>query len=425
MNHRAPHQSRALAHRMPACLRRLVYAACACTLGSTTAPATHAAEPTRNQTPAPRPLVLVHYMTWFAAKPVAPGWGWHWTMNAYNPDQFQNGQRSLASHYHPLIGPYDSSDPDVVEYHFLLMKLAGIDGIVVDWYGRSRLFDYPLIHANTAALFPLAAKIGLRIAVCYEDQTIPRLVEAGLVARDARTSHGRETLAWLQQNWFREPAYLRLEGRPLLLSFGSSGLTDDEWTAILPRGKNAPIYLSEHRKRAAADGAFDWPVPPEGLARLERFAADSQAWRLCMPAAFPRFHDIYAQAKVHASYGQIADDDGKTYESTLSRALKSGAPCIQIVTWNDWGEGTIIEPSVEFGYRDLAATQRLVRKWIDPAFGARAEDLRLAFVLHSLRRQSKARAGQARLLDQARDDLAAGRTHQARAILDKLQKPGQ
>jgi hypothetical protein len=26
---------------------------------------------------------------------------------------------------------------------------------------------------------------------------------------------------------------------------------------------------------------------------------------------------------------------------------------IQIATWNDWGEGTVVEPSREFGYRDL------------------------------------------------------------------------
>jgi len=25
---------------------------------------------------------------------------------------------------------------------------------------------------------------------------------------------------------------------------------------------------------------------------------------------------------------------------------------VQIATWNDWGEGTGIEPTAEFGYRD-------------------------------------------------------------------------
>ncbi len=80
-------------------------------------------------------LVLAHYMPWFAARPLSPSWGWHWTMNHFDPEKQTEGKREIASHFHPLIGPYDSSDVDVIEYHLLLMKLAGIDGVVVDWYG--------------------------------------------------------------------------------------------------------------------------------------------------------------------------------------------------------------------------------------------------------------------------------------------------
>jgi HTH-type transcriptional regulator/antitoxin HigA len=31
------------------------------------------------------------------------------------------------------------------------------------------------------------------------------------------------------------------------------------------------LYLSEHRRRPGAGGAFDWPIPTEGLAHLDRF----------------------------------------------------------------------------------------------------------------------------------------------------------
>ena len=62
-------------------------------------------------------------------------WGWHWTMGTFDPDSEEGRPATLASHYRPLIGPYDSGDPDVLEYHTLLLKLAGIDGVVIDWYG--------------------------------------------------------------------------------------------------------------------------------------------------------------------------------------------------------------------------------------------------------------------------------------------------
>ena len=56
-------------------------------------------------------------------------------MDTFDPEGGKDGRATLASHYHPIIGPYDSGDPDVLEYHALLMKLAGIDGVVIDWYG--------------------------------------------------------------------------------------------------------------------------------------------------------------------------------------------------------------------------------------------------------------------------------------------------
>lgn len=372
-----------------------------------------------------RPLILAHYMSWFVAKPASPVWGWHWTMGGFDPEKVQGGNRAIASHYAPLIGPYDSGDPAVAEYHFLLMKMAGIDGIIVDWYGLSHLFDYPVIHRNTAALFPAAARLGLKIGICYEDRTIPRLVDAGKLAKRDRVTHARAEIVWLRNNWFVEPSYLRIDGRPVLLSFGSGGLTDAEWQEVLSKDADAPTYLSEHRRRPGAAGAFDWPVPKEGLAGLDRFADAAKAWPIRMPAAFPRFHDIYAEAKVHESYGAIPDDRGRTFTTSLRRALTGGAPLVQIVTWNDWGEGTIVEPSVEYGYRDLEAMQRLRREHLEPGFSPTPDDLRLAHRLYLLRRARASRPGQDQELDEVARLLALGRFRSARKTLSGFATTGR
>ncbi|MGI9467534.1 MAG: hypothetical protein ACR2OA_10465, partial [Rubripirellula sp.] len=99
-----------------------------------------------------RKLLLAHYMPWYQAKPFAPAWGWHWKMNKFDPDATDVGdspesaKRQIASHFYPLIGPYDSADPAVLECQLLQMKLAGIDGVIVDWYGLSDLYDYPVLH---------------------------------------------------------------------------------------------------------------------------------------------------------------------------------------------------------------------------------------------------------------------------------------
>ena len=117
-------------------------------------------------------MILAHYMPWYVAKPFSQVWGWHWTMNHFDPEQVVNGERPIASHFYPLIGPYDSGDPYLLEYHLLLMKLAGIDGVVVDWYGLQDFRDYRVLHRNTQRLVDQVERLGMKFAICYEDQTI-------------------------------------------------------------------------------------------------------------------------------------------------------------------------------------------------------------------------------------------------------------
>jgi hypothetical protein len=139
-----------------------------------------------------------------------------------------------------------------------------------------------------------------------------------------RVDHARREIEWLKKNWFGEPAYLKLDSRPALLSFGHDGLTDTEWTDALKGLANPLLYLSEHTRRSAASGAFDWPVPQVGTKAQDTFYKTASTWPVAMGVAFPRFHDIYEQAKVHKSWGAIDDNGGKTVASTLEAALKLG-----------------------------------------------------------------------------------------------------
>jgi hypothetical protein len=49
-----------------------------------------------------KPRLMAHYMPWFTTKETSGSWGWHWTMNHFNPDQVDaKGKRQIASHYYP------------------------------------------------------------------------------------------------------------------------------------------------------------------------------------------------------------------------------------------------------------------------------------------------------------------------------------
>ena len=113
-----------------------------------------------------KPLVLTHYMPWFNSKPISGDWGWHWKLKNRNPEKVVNGKHEIASHYYPLMGPYDSSDSDALECHVLLMKIAGINGVIIDWYGIKEHWDYGVNHQNTLAMIKAVKKADLKYAIC-------------------------------------------------------------------------------------------------------------------------------------------------------------------------------------------------------------------------------------------------------------------
>ena len=147
--------------------------------------------------------VMVHYMPWFASKKISGEWGWHWTMGKTNPDRtLPNGFPDAACHDLPLIGLYDSSDPDLLEYHVQLMKLSGIDGVIIDWYGVSDFRDYRVLHQNTQKLIQILARSNLKFAICYEDQSLKHRIASKRIDPDGKTDEATRDLNWVRTKMF-------------------------------------------------------------------------------------------------------------------------------------------------------------------------------------------------------------------------------
>ncbi|MAS96684.1 MAG: hypothetical protein CMO55_26130 [Verrucomicrobiales bacterium] len=335
------------------------------------------------------PVVAAHYMPWYASRPVEGAWGWHWTMDHFDPDVVDwQAKRAAASKEYPLIGLYDSSDPAVLECHVQLMKLAGIEGVIVDWYGTKDHIDYERIHRCTEALISVVKKAGMKFAICYEDQSVGAMVEGGTLEEVSTVKYQKELFSWMEKTWFADESYWKHEGKPLLLVFGPQHFSSSQWKESLSGfSKEVSIYGLPHlAEEYDMTGSFAWPPVSGGK------TVSSKEWKSklddwydsgnCLGVAFPGFNDIYEQAGVEKSYGRISPEDGDTFRESLNQAMESGAPIVQVATWNDYGEATCIEPTVGFGFRFLEILQEKVCR-----LEVSSSDLRLPVDLYQMRKR--------------------------------------
>jgi hypothetical protein len=377
---------------------------------------------------------MVHTMPWYAAKPRSSAWGWHWTMGKFDPDRkLPSGLPEIASHVHPLIGLYDSNDRDVIECQLLQMKLAGISGVIVDWYGTTAFADYAAIHAATQRLFEATKRIGLRFAVCYEDRTVGLMVKRGALAHGQVAAHLRSTMAWASTHWFASPHYLRIDNRPVVLNFGPiTVLEPAPWRKAFENLAPRPCFLTLPHlwRKVEADGHFAWlplhvrghrPTPAQVRDWLRDYhALAAKRPTMTLSSAFPGFHDIYEEAGQRKSYGFIDDRNGDTLRDTLRTAMEGPTRVVQLITWNDYGEGTVIEPTHEHGYRHLEIILAARRREAGDAFPFRPADLRLPAELLGRRRQHASDAAGTAQLDAVADALIRGDVNEARKRLARL-----
>jgi hypothetical protein len=306
--------------------------------------------------------VYVHYLPWFETPATSPDgkWGQHWTMANENPEIIANGKRQIASYFYPMTGPYASSDRDIIDYQLLLIKYSGIDGVIVDWNGTHNVYDYPLIKRNTDSLFKRTPNAGLQFSICYEDA---QLGNVKAIANIDTINAAQQDFAYLQSAYFNSKSYVKIHNQPLLLNFGPQGMkTPSDWqqafSGLTAKPCLLPLAYNNNITGSAASGEFVW-VQQSNLTNLQNFysqrAPSLGTW---FAGAYPGFQDFYKTGGWGNTLFLIDYNGTGTLTSTLNLAKSANAQYLQLITWNDYGEGTMIEPTDDFGFTFLQAIQQ-------------------------------------------------------------------
>jgi hypothetical protein len=360
--------------------------------------------------------VYAHFMPWFE-DPSTSGngsWGIHWTMSNQNPNVVDgSGRRQIASYYYPLIGPYGSSDPDVIEYQLLLMKYAGIDGVLIDWPGTIQAWDYPKNRQNAEAVIAATTRIGLEFGIVYEDHNVGMAHDAGLVGNEIAAA--QSDMAYVRDNYFSRPNYAKVNGAPLLLDFGPQTFFDpSSWSAIFSVFGQKPTFLTlwyqSNQAGGSASGEFPW-LYSDFLGGLQNFYS-YRSVNVKFGVAYPGFNTFYAAGGWGGPGWGLPYNGTSTFGQTLGMATGSSAGYIQLATWNDYGEGTMIEPTREFGYGFLTTLQQTL------GVPYSQTELQLVGTLFHQRKQYAGNAAKQGQLDQASNDLANLQVTDASNILN-------
>ncbi|MFP2907864.1 glycoside hydrolase family 71/99-like protein [Pyxidicoccus sp. 3LFB2] len=360
--------------------------------------------------------VYAHVMPWFET-PASSGngaWGIHWTMANRNPNIVDgSGRRQIASHYYPLIGPYASGDKDVIEYQLLLMKYAGVDGVLVDWPGTVNAYDYPKNKQNADALIARTAAVGLDFALVYEDHNIKLAHDAGFITN--KLAAAQNDINSLKNQYFPQANHIRIDNAPLLLDFGPQTFqTPAEWSTLFAPLSPKPAFLTlwyeSQEAGSNARGEYAW-IYSDFTAGLANFY-NNRPLGLKFGVAYPGFHTFYTAGGWGGPTWSIPHNGLSSFNQTLELAKNSSVNHIQLATWNDYGEGTMLEPTREFGYGFLTSLQQQ----LGVPYSQR--ELELINTLYQQRKQYAGNAAKQAQLDEAFSYLVSLQVTQAANILN-------
>ncbi len=286
----------------------------------------------------------------------------------------------------PVMGSYDSRNPAVAQRHVAWAVQAGLDFFVVSWVGADTAADRNLREA----LLPQMYSRGIRLALLYETALALGLPAGQPLDFDAELVAGRRVgeafvdhFDYLADRYLTHPDYLRYGQRPVIVIYLVRDMIHAAAYIRLVRQRLRqrgidPFFVADTVFWAPPE-SLDWPMLEESFQALtaynmyyrpgfleqvrRQFEATAKLARKhglgLIPNVMPGYDDTLLRGADRPVLGR---EDGKFYEQGWAIAaplLSPQQPFLMITTFNEWHEGTEIEPSTRFGEAYLDLTRRL------------------------------------------------------------------
>ena len=259
---------------------------------------------------------------------------------------------------HMNVG-YVSSDTLQIQKQVDDMISRGLDGAVIDWYGRGTFNPHFVSYDRATQNFMHESELhpGFNFAIMHDAGALKGCAStAGCDVTQALI----DDLNYANTAYSGSPAYLRYGGRPVVYFFGHEAYTLD-WARVRAGVAGNPMFIFRNGggfTRPQSDGAFSW-VAPETVTSTNLMALNYldnyYKTALSRPSAYSTgsgykgFNDTLALWGAGRIIGQQC---GQTWLASLADAGKYYSSAtqmlgIQLVTWNDYEEGSAIESGID------------------------------------------------------------------------------
>jgi len=264
--------------------------------------------------------------------------------------------------------PYVSANPDVMARQIDQAKGAGIDAFVLNWWGRGNQTE-----KNLRALLDVAGRKGFQVAVDF-DINSPFMGGMDSYAENLRHLHNVHAA---------HSAYLRSQGRPVVFFYNVSRLSVAAWNKL--RDQTDPerraLWIAEGtdlRYQAVFDGhhlySITWPnrIPPAKTLpswgqRVRKYNAQNGTAKLWVATVMPGYDD--RKVRPGSGFAQ-SRDGGEYYRQSWQAAIASRPQWVIINSFNEWPEGSYIEPSQAHGGLYLEITRDWAARFKQADFAA-------------------------------------------------------
>lgn len=298
----------------------------------------------------------------------------------------------------PLIGWYDEGEPDVVAKQLAQMRRAKIDFIVFDWYwaqGNKPFLEHALKAFLAAPDWP-----GMRFALLWANHDkIPNSIE-----------NFDKMIEYVCRNYLTRPDHLRIDGKPVFFFFSQENLRDRAKElglhprALLQRARQiardtgvgevflvasaeaVTHWVTDYGKETGYDAysAYNYHrgfegrfVPDRPVSRSFNELADAYAmsWKWIIDNS-PVPYIVPGTAGWNkrpwgGSRDPLHDDSEaspaefekhlRQLRQTLDRNPEKTRRTTVLCCWNEHGEGSVIEPTKEWGNTRIDAIRNVLK----------------------------------------------------------------